>query len=445
RRLRQETDVLDTWFSSALWPFSTMGWPDSTPELNRYYPTSALVTGFDILFFWVARMMMMGLHFMGDVPFKDVYIHALVRDEEGQKMSKSKGNVIDPLVMMEQFGTDAFRFTLAALAAQGRDVRLSEKRVEGYRNFVNKIWNASRLTMMNVVDFDPTTAPPPEESGLLADQWILSRVNRVTQEVINSLNEYRFNEAAGAIYQFTWHEFCDWYIEMIKPVLYGEDERAKNQTRAVLMHTLRTILKLLHPFMPFVTEEIWHKLPGAQGSIMVSSYPGFETRFDRPKVDAVMTFIMGIIGGIRNIRGEMNVSPGAVITAHVMAPKDEQKMALNQHVSLVKLLTKAEELVIMSEGEVKPDASATAVFEDVEIFVPLKGLIDFGDEIARLTKEQTRLEKEISVSSRKLANEDFLAKAPRDVVAKEKEKMTVLSGKMDKVKQNVTRVKQIMS
>ncbi|MBF0509430.1 MAG: valine--tRNA ligase [Deltaproteobacteria bacterium] len=444
RRLRQETDVLDTWFSSALWPFSTMGWPDQAPELNRYYPTSTLVTGFDILFFWVARMMMMGLHFMGDVPFKDVYIHALVRDEEGQKMSKSKGNVIDPLVMMEQFGTDAFRFTLAALAAQGRDVRLSEKRVEGYRNFVNKIWNASRLTMMNVVDFDPATAPPPEESGLLADQWILSRVNRVTQEVINSLNEYRFNEAAGAIYQFAWHEFCDWYIEMIKPVLYGEDERAKNQTRAVLTHTLRNILKLLHPFMPFVTEEIWHKLPGTQGSIMISSYPTFEARFDRPEADTTMTFLMGIIGGIRNIRGEMNVSPGAVITAHVMAPKDAQKTALNLNSSLVKLLTKAEELVVMSEGEVKPDASATAVFEDVEIFVPLKGLIDFADEIARLTKEQTKLEKEISVTSRKLANEDFLAKAPRDVVAKEKEKMTILSGKMDKVKQNVIRVKQIM-
>ena len=269
--LVQETDVLDTWFSSALWPFSTMGWPDETPLLKTFYPTSVLVTGFDILFFWVARMMMMGIHFMKDVPFKDVYVHALVRDEDGKKMSKSKGNVIDPLDIIERYGTDAFRFTLAAFAAQGRDIKMSEKRVEGYRHFINKLWNAARFSLMHL---DRGYEDLNLQNLSLPDQWILSRLARVTTEVTDALDNYRFNDAAGILYQFVWHEFCDWYLEAIKPALYDkEGPQAKEATRAVLWRVLRDTLVLLHPFIPFVTEEIWHHMPGTDGSIMKAAYP----------------------------------------------------------------------------------------------------------------------------------------------------------------------------
>ena len=268
--LAQETDVLDTWFSSALWPFSTIGWPDTTAELKTFYPTSVLITGFDILFFWVARMMMMGIYFMGDVPFKDVYIHALVRDAEGKKMSKSKGNVIDPLDIMEEYGTDAFRFTLAAMAAQGRDIKLSEEKISGYRHFVNKLWNASRFVLMNVNDLDKN-----EEQRVfsLPDRWILTRLAMVSQEVGKALDDYRFNDAAGHCYQFVWHEFCDWYLEMAKQALYGDDIPLKQASIFVLQNSLAAILKLLHPIMPFVTEEIWEKLPETKGSIMTARFP----------------------------------------------------------------------------------------------------------------------------------------------------------------------------
>ncbi|MCP4687516.1 MAG: valine--tRNA ligase, partial [Desulfobacterales bacterium] len=264
--LVRETDVLDTWFSSALWPFSTMGWPDETPLLKTFYPTSVLVTGFDILFFWVARMMMMGIHFMGGAPFKDVYVHALVRDEKGKKMSKSKGNVIDPLTVIDQYGADAFRFTLAAFAAQGRDIKMSEKRVEGYRNFINKLWNAARFSLMHVGD---DSGSIPSEGLSLPDRWILSRLNRATRTVAEAIETHRFNDAASAAYNFVWHEFCDWYVEAIKPILYDkEDASRKEKTLPVLRRTLHDILILLHPFTPFVTEEIWWKLPGTEGSIM---------------------------------------------------------------------------------------------------------------------------------------------------------------------------------
>ncbi|HWT79078.1 MAG TPA: class I tRNA ligase family protein, partial [Candidatus Methylomirabilis sp.] len=268
--VRQETDVLDTWFSSALWPFSTLGWPKKTKDLEVFYPTSVLVTGFDILFFWVARMMMMGLKFMGNVPFRDVYIHALVRDAEGQKMSKSRGNVIDPLEVIEKFGTDAFRFTLAAFAAQGRDIRLSEDRISGNRNFANKIWNASRFTLTNLQGYDPKN-PAGKADLTLADQWILSRLNRTVAAVREGLDGYKFNEAASAVYQFLWHEICDWYIELIKPALYqDQDPGRKWAAQDVLARVLDRSLRLLHPFMPFITEEIWQALPGNEGSIMLA-------------------------------------------------------------------------------------------------------------------------------------------------------------------------------
>ncbi|MDK2848602.1 MAG: valyl-tRNA synthetase, partial [Desulfuromonadales bacterium] len=269
--LRQETDVLDTWFSSALWPFSTMGWPDKTATLEKFYPTSCLITGFDILFFWVARMMMMGIRFMGQVPFKDVYIHALVRDAQGQKMSKSKGNVIDPLTVIDEYGTDAFRFTLAAFAAQGRDVKLSLDRIAGYRNFVNKLWNASRFALMNLEGFDPAGIDLDNSDLALSERWILTRLIEVAGEAGQALEEYRFNEAAGVLYAFTWHEFCDWFIELSKDDLYGEDETRKATSRAVLYTVLEQLLRLLHPFMPFVTEEIWQALPGRRPAVSIMS------------------------------------------------------------------------------------------------------------------------------------------------------------------------------
>jgi len=318
--LSQDTDVLDTWFSSALWPFSTMGWPDQTPLLKLFYPTSVLVTGFDILFFWVARMMMMGIHFMKEVPFKDVYVHALVRDEEGKKMSKSTGNVIDPLSVIDRFGTDAFRFTLAAFAAQGRDVKMSEKRVEGYRNFINKIWNAARFSLTYITQSYKNITTEPLS---LVDRWILSRLYRVSEKVSQGLDGYRFNDAAGALYKFVWHEFCDWYLEAIKPTLYGKEGQSRQQaTLSVLWRVLHDTLVLLHPFVPFITEEIWHKLPGTQGSIMNAAFPLYsdnDVGIQRDEeAESHMSLISGIITGIRNIRGEMNISPSLslAVSAH---------------------------------------------------------------------------------------------------------------------------------
>ncbi|MBT8370398.1 MAG: valine--tRNA ligase, partial [Deltaproteobacteria bacterium] len=312
KHLTQESDVLDTWFSSALWPFSTMGWPDETPLLKTFYPTSVLVTGFDILFFWVARMMMMGLHFMQDVPFKEVYVHALVRDEKGKKMSKSKGNVIDPLNVIDRYGTDAFRFTLAAFAAQGRDIKMSEKRVDGYRHFINKLWNASRFALMHL---DRGYEELNSENLSLPDQWILSRLQRVTQEVSKALDSYRFNEAAGALYNFVWHEFCDWYLEAVKPALYDkEGQEAKEATQAVLWWVLRDTLVLLHSFIPFVTEEIWHHMPGTNGSIMKATFPAASVDTDaHQESESRMGIIMDVITGIRNVRGEMNIAPSLAL------------------------------------------------------------------------------------------------------------------------------------
>ena len=305
-KLRRETDVLDTWFSSALWPFSTFGWPDENEDLKYFYPTSVLVTGFDIIFFWVARMIMTGLKFMDDVPFRDVYIHALVRDEHGQKMSKTRGNIIDPLEIIEEFGTDSLRFTLTAMAAQGRDIRLSTERIAGYRNFCNKIWNAARFTLMNLGESVPPM--PPRETLSLGDRWILSRLNGVTRQVNEALEEYRFNDAALALYHFTWHELCDWYLEVIKPALTS-GERG-NASRAVLAEVLERTLRLLHPIIPFITEEIWEKLPNRTGeSIMIAEWPKPRDEWDDPEVEEEFEALMDMIGGIRNIRGELNISP----------------------------------------------------------------------------------------------------------------------------------------
>ncbi len=440
----QETDVLDTWFSSALWPFSTMGWPDQTELLKTFYPTSVLVTAFDILFFWVARMMMMGMHFMEEVPFKDVYVHALVRDEEGKKMSKSKGNVIDPLNIIEQYGTDAFRFTLAAFAAQGRDIKMSEKRVEGYRHFINKLWNAARFALMHIdKGYEPITRVPEN----LPDRWILARLNQVTATVEEALNAYKFNEAASGLYQFIWHEFCDWYLEAIKPTLYGQKgETEKENTLIVLWTVLREILVLLHPFAPFVTEEIWQKLPGTQGSIMKAQFP---VREINPADDAAniesalqMAMIIEIISAIRNVRGEMNIAPSTALNVAIMAPEDTAKTICEAQSEIITNLARLNHLEISSQLP-KPKTSATAIVGSVTIYVTLEGIIDISQETARLEKELAKLNKEMVGVSKKLSNEDFLSKAPPQIVSKVRTQHQEFLEKQQKLTANLEKVKAI--
>ncbi len=438
-KLEQESDVLDTWFSSALWPFSTLGWPDQTRDLEVFYPTSVLVTGFDILFFWVARMMMMGLKFRQDVPFRDVYIHALVRDAEGQKMSKSRGNVVDPLVVMEKFGTDAFRFTLAAFAAQGRDVRLSEERLAGYRNFANKIWNASRFTLSNLGGVEAQITEGKTDLTL-ADQWILSRVNRVVSEVREGLDHYKFNEAASAIYQFLWHEFCDWYIELIKPALYQDlDPAQKWLAQKVLLRVLDTSLRLLHPFMPFITEEIWQSLPGNEGSIMTAEFPRVVEEEIRPAVEAEMNLIMNVIGAVRNLRSELNVPPAKEVEVILHTKREPALQSLERRLLYLKTLTHAGEIAFQSDGE-KPKISATAVVGDIEVFMPLKDLINLDEEEKRMQKEISKIQDELERVHLKLQNENFLKKARPEAVEKEKEKAETLAEKAAKLKEGLTRI-----
>jgi len=442
--LRQETDVLDTWFSSALWPFSTLGWPEETPELRLFYPTSVLVTAFDILFFWVARMMMMGLHFMKEVPFREVYIHALVRDPEGQKMSKSKGNVIDPLDLMDQYGTDAFRFSLAAFAAMGRDVRLSEERIAGYRNFANKVWNAARFTLMNLEDFDPAAAPEPQPL-ITVEAWIMSRLQQVSRETAARIRAYEFDQAASVLYQFTWHEFCDWYLELIKPQLAPAAEpRERAHARAVLLRVLGDLLKMLHPFMPFITEEIWQKLPGASGSIMAAAFPRPDAGLLNPRAEAEMALVMETITAIRNLRGEMNVPPASQVEVFVRSDDPRTLDQLGRHRRNIMLLARVRELHCPATTA-PPAASAKAVVAGAEIFMPLTGVIDFKEEERRLNREMDKIARELAQAQRKLANEDFLAKAPDEVVQKEQERLQSWTEKLTKLKAHQDRIKELMS
>ncbi len=453
KNLRQETDVLDTWFSSALWPFSTLGWPDRTKELGFYYPTSVLVTGLDIIFFWVARMIMMGLHFMDDVPFPHVYIHALIRDAEGQKMSKSKGNVIDPLIMLEQYGTDAFRFTLTAFAAQGRDIKMSTERVEGYRNFANKIWNASRFVMMNLeAEFTPNFELSTPSSSL-ADQWILSRLNSVCKEVQSALTDYRFNDVASALYQFIWHEYCDWYLELSKPALMGDAGAASRKaSQTVLAHVLETALRLLHPIMPFITEEIWQTLPEAVRSvecgmrnkkpgdkcesIMISPYPIADEKLINAEIEQDMQMVMDLIMAIRNIRGEMNIAPSMQIRAIVKVEKKLLGEHLEKSAGFVKTLARLSELRI-GVAEAKPKAGATGVIKGAEVYVPLEGIIDLTQERDRLQKEIVKIAKDIEVFSKKLSNKNFVDKAPKEVVEKDTAKLEEFKAKREKLEQSL--------
>ena len=448
--LVQETDVLDTWFSSALWPFSTMGWPDKTELLKTFYPTNALVTGFDILFFWVARMMMMGIFFMDEVPFKDVYIHALVRDENGKKMSKSKGNVIDPLKVIDNYGADAFRFTLAAFAAQGRDVKMSEDRVEGYRHFVNKLWNAARFALMHLEE--GKVCEIDQNNLTTVEKWILSRTAATAEAVKSGIENYKFNEAAGSVYQFVWHEFCDWYLEAEKPALYDKNNTARQDTaKAVLAAVLKNILIMLHPFMPFVTEEIWDILPMVQGSVMKAVFPCKDQTLMKmrdPETENNINFIFGLISGIRNIRSEMNIQPSMKLNVKMESSDPLEKTCIEKNSAMIQNLANLGDIDCLDQSEIAAfhgdDASAssaTAVVNSTTIHVSLKGVIDFEKEESRLTREIEKITKELLSVSKRLNNESFLDKAPEAVVAKVKAKQEMLEIKNDKLKDNLNRIR----
>jgi len=442
--IRQETDVLDTWFSSALWPFSTMGWPRQTETMAKFYPTSCLVTGFDILFFWVARMMMMGLKFMGEVPFTEVYIHALVRDAQGQKMSKSKGNVIDPLTVIEEYGTDAFRFTLAAFAAMGRDIKLSTERIAGYRNFANKLWNASRFALMNLEGFDPEGIDLGKLDLSLADRWILARLSETAREVDTALAGYKFNDAANALYAFTWHCFCDWYIELIKDDLYGDDLKVKNSARAVLFTVLEQLLRLLHPFMPFITEEIRQALPGSrpEESIMRAAYPdGAGLPVDAEGAEK-MERIMDVIKAIRNIRGEMDVAPNKRIAAVLDCKSESSAVVMSEGERYVKALARVDDLT-GGVGIARPAQAATQVAGEVEILLPLTGLIDIGEEEKRLEKEIAKIEKDVTMFSKKLSNEKFVSNAPPEVLEKDRGKLAAAEEKLGILRESMKKIQAL--
>jgi valyl-tRNA synthetase len=416
----RDEDVLDTWFSSGLWAFSTLGWPEKTKELARFYPTSTLVTGFDIIFFWVARMMMLSLYFMKEVPFRDVYIHALVRDEKGQKMSKTKGNVMDPLALIDEYGADALRFTMAAMAAQGRDVKMSTSRVEGYRNFATKLWNAARFAEMNECvrqkGFDPKAV---EET---VNRWIAGEVERTAAAVTAGIEAYKFNEAAGAIYDFTWGTFCDWYLELIKPVLNGEDEEAKSETRATTAWVLDQVLKLLHPFMPFITEELWSRLVEVgverDNLLCLSTWPVFEGLADAD-ADEEIGWLVGLISEVRSVRSEMNVPAGAKVPLVLVGAGKALRARVDRHEETIERLARLDDI---SFGKVAPKGSAQIVLGETVAALPLAGVIDMGAERARLERETDKCRSEIAKVDAKLANQSFVAKAPPEVVEENRER-----------------------
>jgi len=429
----RDEDVLDTWFSSALWPFSTLGWPDETKELKRYYPTSALVTGFDIIFFWVARMMMMSLHFMEEIPFKDVYIHALVRDERGAKMSKSKGNVIDPLQLIDEYGADALRFTLAAMAAQGRDIKLSIQRVEGYRNFATKLWNAARFAEMNdcvtVVGFDPTSVKET------LNRWIAHETERAAREITEAIEAYTFNEAAGAAYRFVWNIYCDWYLELAKPVLLGPDGAAKRETRAMVVWVRDEILKLLHPFMPFITEELWAVTGNHNALLALSDWPKLEGLTD-DKAEAEIGWVIDLITAIRSVRAEMNIT--APIPLVLAGSSVESKARAERWAEFIKRLARVSEI---SSAAAAPQGSVQLLVRREVAALPLKGVIDLAVERARLGKEMQKADADVARSDAKLNNPKFMEHAAEEVVEEEKEKRDEALARKAKITEALERLK----
>ncbi len=478
--LRQDEDVLDTWFSSALWPFSTLGWPEETDALDDFYPGSVLVTGFDIIFFWVARMIMMGLRFMGDVPFREVYIHGLIRDQDGQKMSKSKGNVLDPLDLIdgvdletlldkrtsglmqdhlkptidkatrkqfpngiERYGADALRFTFASLATTGRDIRFDLGRIEGYKNFCNKLWNAARYVLMNTEHMDDGDV---ELSA--ADQWIRARLSQTIDAVHGHFAAYRLDLASQAIYEFTWHEFCDWYLELSKPVLQSDDTSPELQrgTRRTLIETLESLLRLMHPLMPFITEEIWQQVAPRAGisasTIMLRAYPDAAQHARNDDAVADITWVRQFILGIRQIRGEMDISPGKPLPVILQNASDEDRRRANDHALLLHRVGRVESVRILDEG-VEPPASATALMNDMRLLVPMKGIIDVDAERARLEKQQNKLNADLTRNRAKLDNANFVNNAPADVVTKEKQRSDELQKQLGQLGEQLEKLNEL--
>ncbi|MCP9626738.1 valine--tRNA ligase [Rhodopseudomonas palustris] len=465
--ITRDEDVLDTWFSSALWPFSTLGWPDEAPEVARYYPTNVLVTGFDIIFFWVARMMMMGLHFMDDVPFPTVYIHALVRDEKGAKMSKSKGNVIDPLNLIDQYGADALRFTLAAMAAQGRDIKLASSRVEGYRNFATKLWNACRFAEMNgcaaPAGFDYTSAKET------LNRWIAHETVRAVREVTEAIETYRFNDAAGAAYRFVWNVYCDWYLELAKPVLMGEDSPAKAETRAMVAWARDEILKLLHPFMPFITEELWAVTAPRDGLLVLAQWPrkaGISEEqlavmtasaasdpmvapallnipteqpdFTDDAAEAEIGWVVDLVTAIRSVRAEMNIAPSTLTPLVLAGVPAETKLRAERWSDVIKRLARVGDI---SSADAAPQGAVQLLVRGDVAALPLKGVIDFAVEQARLEKELGKAEADIKRAEAKLANEKFVANAAEEVVEEEREKREAAIARKMKILEALLRIK----
>lgn len=436
--IRQEEDVLDTWFSSALWPFSTLGWPDDTEDLAYYYPTNLLTTGFDILFFWVARMIMMGLKFMNEVPFRTVYIHALVRDEEGQKMSKSKGNVIDPLEIIREYGADSLRLTLAALTVQGRDIFLSRERIEAYRHFLNKLWNAARFSGM-YLHRDDVPAKPDESSLRDHDAWILARRDAVIREVSSNLDTYHYGEAARTLYEFVWSEFCDWYLEMAKPALRNEEgDKRKEASRWVLAETFKDILKMLHPFIPFVTEELWNLFGFGAGSVENADWPAARSHFDEGEESGKMSYFQEIVRSFRNLRAEAGFPPQKKLPQGLLFMTDPKAQAVAERNSdLLSVLTNTETFRFLDSGGDKPPKALTSVLPFGEIFLPVGDVIDVAAEIRRLQQEMNKSEKAAEKCRKKLENGKFLQNAPQEVVEKEKSRLKEHEKKIRNIERNL--------
>jgi valyl-tRNA synthetase len=433
-RIRQEEDVLDTWFSSALWPFSTLGWPDDTEDLRYFYPTTVMETGYDILFFWVARMIMMGLECTGKIPFSIVYLHGLVRDELGRKMSKSLGNVIDPVDLMDQYGTDALRFTLLTSSTPGNDMKLSIQRVEGNRNFANKLWNAARLVLSNLPE-GWTPSGIPKDSLSIPERWILSRLQKVVKEVTDLIEAFQFGEGGRTLYDFIWGEYCDWYLEMIKPRLYGSDPQAAEEVREVAVYVLDTVLRLLHPYMPFVTEEIWSYLPQRQAPLIILPWPEFQPQFVDEEIEKKMELFMEAVRAIRNARTEYHVEPGKRIQAIIAAgEKEEFFNGLRKELAFLAHLDE-EKLVIKRVVEPKPTGAVTLTAGTVEIYLPLAGMVDIEAEKKRLLKEKARVEEEIARAEALLANEEFLQKAPKEVVEKHRARLEEAKAEKEKIEE----------
>ena len=439
--LVRDEDVLDTWFSSALWPFSTLGWPENSPELAKYYPTDVLVTGFDIIFFWVARMMMMGIEFIGEVPFHTVYIHALVRDEKGQKMSKSKGNVIDPLELVDEYGADALRFTLTAMAAMGRDIRLSEQRVAGYRNFGTKLWNASRFCEINRC-VPSNESFNPLSCDLTINKWIIGEVSKTAKLTTNSLETYKFDQAANNIYHFVWHTFCDWYLEFAKSVLQGDNEQAKLETRNTTAWVLNIILRLLHPIMPFLTEELWEHF--GNGELLICSDWPEGLLFSNDAAASEMEWVINLITEIRTVRSELNVPPAAKVPVYMVDLNDKHLDELNKNINQITRMANLENAVTLASDQDNSKLIAKEciqfVIQEATVFVNVSGLIDFSQEKERLSKEIEKHELNIANLDKKLSDDDFMNKAPENVIELQKERRSVSEISRKKLMKALSRI-----